>query len=659
MIYQQVDEEVSFRMSQIEHFSEAASEASQAGSPSLLTGMSTPISRSTMNSENKVTDRFNGILYHVTYNEGQISARFSSKELYQKFVQSLNKELHPKQINDTKATYQTHLQGKWCSLTTDSKVATIYITGPAQKQWRETVFLRLAIHLYQQYVQETDDIINESQNSQTSTPTRIGLNYISPPISPVGMPADTNNTQYEMAPVSEISEQIKELQFISKHLQEQLTSVNTKLDILLQRALDMASISTTNSLEEDPQYVTINATIEEEPQVMPGSSTYRDVVMRNPTDDHAQENTPTTRAKKNDVNLTSNSTGNHAPDASPTRNSNESHTPETNIVTQQNTNRNLNQNANHRSSRPARQASESRGQASNMQRRGSKIIIIGDSILTGVNRKGLAPNIECQPYSGANIDVVYEKVQMFDLSKFSDIVIYVGGNDSSDNTDIEYFEEKYEQLLHHIKNKNPICEIHLCTSCPRGDTDVEDVNDVIKRLCEEHQVKYIDTNAGFYDKHHQLRTHFYKPRDSIHLSRSGIKRVLGLINETLYIVENFEKCVYPLNSTQKKSESSTASASHQTVQYVHNARNDGDRDTSGRGIRPSQNHNNQYRYKGKHRSTYFYQNENECQYPDNLRCLKCGLTNHSTGSCHHKTQVQCFNCKLYGHKDTSGLCRRK
>ena len=463
-----------------------------------------------------------------------------------------------------------------------------------------------------------------------------------------------------MAPISEISEQIKELQTISKHLLEQLTSVNTKVDILLQRAVNIASTSTTNSLEEEPQYVTINATIEEEPQVLPGFSTYRDVVMRNPADDRAQEITPTTRANTNDVNLTCYSTGNHTPDASPTRNSTGSHTLETNIVTQQNTNRKQNQNASHRSSRPARQASQPRRQASNMQRSGSKIIIIGDSVLTGVNRKGLSPNTECQPYSGVSIDIVFEKVQMFDLSKFSDIVIYVGSNDSSDNTDIEYFEEKYEQLLHHIKNKNPFCEIHLCTSCPRGDTDVDDVNDVIKRPCEEHQVKCIDIISGFYDKHHQLRTHFYKPRDSIHLSPSGIKRVLGLINETLCIVENFEKCVYPLNSTHKKAENSTASASQRRVDYEHNTRNDGNRETSGRGVRPSQHHDNQYRNKGRHGSTYFYQNENnECQYPDNLRCLKCGLTNHSTGSCRHKTQVQCFNCKLYGHKDTSGLCRQK
>ena len=89
---------------------------------------------------------------------------------------------------------------------------------------------------------------------------------------------------------------------------------------------------------------------------------------------------------------------------------------------------------------------------------------------------------------------------MFDLTKFSDIVIYVGGNDSSNNSDNEYFEEKYEQLLQHIKSITPTSKIHLCTFCPRGDTDVEKTYDVIKRLCEEHELICIDTNSGFYDK---------------------------------------------------------------------------------------------------------------------------------------------------------------
>ena len=565
MIYQ-VDEEVSFRMSQSADISETTPPPSEAGSPSLLTGLSTPVSWSSttcMDNEDTVNDRFNGILYHVTSIDRQINVRFSSKELYLKFIQSLNKELHPKQLNDNKSTYQTHIRGKWCTLTTDSKVASIYITGPAQKQWRETVFLRLSVYLYQQYVEETDGIVNDTYNSQTSTPTRPGQNYSSPLLSPVGTPDDLNNQQFDMDSASEISQQLKELQHISKHLQEQLNSVNTKLDILVQRSLETSNSTTNITFEDEPNYVTINATNDDEPQVLPGAYTYSDVVSKDPTPIHRDSN--------NNANQTINSSGNHA--------------PVTNTVTQQSKPpQKTHQNINHRNSTtPKPKVDQARDSTSDLQRRGSKILIIGDSILSDVNRKGLSRNVECQPYPGANIDTIYDKVQMFDLTKFSDIVIYVGGNDSSNSSDNEYFEEKYEQLLQHIKRITPTSKIHLCTSCPRGDTDVDETNDVIKRLCEEHEVKCIDTNSGFYDKHSQLRTHFYKPRDNIHLSRSGIKRVLGLINETLCVVENFEKSVYPVHFQQKES-NSTQSPSQRRAHYGRNMRNERGRDSNYREV---------------------------------------------------------------------------
>ena len=512
------------------------------------------------------------------------------------------------------------------------------------------MFIRLVIHLYRQYVQGTDDHINDSQISQTSTPARTEQNFISRLVSPVTTPADLilSDTEYEIASVTEISEQIKDLQTISKHLQEQLTSVNTKLDILLQKALDLAPISTINdSLEGEVQHVTINTTLEDEPQVIPGSSTYRDVATRKPTGNPAQKTTLLGTNTTNGQQI-SDLSGNNAPTRNPTSN----HVP---VTDQGKSSKNLNQ----RSSIPASQASPSRGLSSTVQRKENKILIISDSILSGVNRKGLAHNVECQPYPGAKIVTVHEKVHLFDLSKFTDIVIYVGGNDSSSNTDIELFEEKYEQLIQHIKSKNPSCEIHLCTSCPRGDTDVEDVNEVIKRLCEVHKVKCIDTNAGFYDKNQQLRSHFYKPRDNVHLSRSGIKRVLGLINETLYIVENFEKCVYPVTSQDKKSTSHTTAGSQRRARYGQHDSMDRDQDVNGRDERPLQNHGNHYRYMGRRRTAYSQVSETDNQYTDISRCLKCGLTNHSTDSCRHKTQVKCFNCKLYGHKDSSGLCRQK
>ena len=73
---------------------------------------------------------------------------------------------------------------------------------------------------------------------------------------------------------------------------------------------------------------------------------------------------------------------------------------------------------------------------------------------------------------------------------------------------------------------------------------MNDFNEVIKKLCNVNKLTYVNAKADFYDKKGKLRHHFFKPRDNIHLSRSGTKRLLGTINNHLYIVENFEKCVF-------------------------------------------------------------------------------------------------------------------
>ena len=38
-------------------------------------------------------------------------------------------------------------------------------------------------------------------------------------------------------------------------------------------------------------------------------------------------------------------------------------------------------------------------------------LLIGDSILSGVNHRGLKSNIECQPISGATVDTLLDKNQ--------------------------------------------------------------------------------------------------------------------------------------------------------------------------------------------------------------------------------------------------------
>ena len=155
----------------------------------------------------------------------------------------------------------------------------------------------------------------------------------------------------------------------------------------------------------------------------------------------------------------------------------------------------------------------------------------------------------------------------------------MGGNDTARSTDpdMEYFEEKYEQLIKYIKNQNPSCVIYLCNICPRGDVEINRTNDVIKSLSSVHGAVYIDTYNGFYDKQNELRTYFYGERDWIHLSQSGTKRLLGSINSHVHVVENFKTCVFPYPSKHDLKKSNVQQRHHNLNQRRTESPYDNDR----------------------------------------------------------------------------------
>ena len=103
-------------------------------------------------------------------------------------------------------------------------------------------------------------------------------------------------------------------------------------------------------------------------------------------------------------------------------------------------------------------------------------------------------------------------------------------------------------------------------------------------------------NKSFYNKFNQLKSHFYKPRDNIHMSSSGTRGLLGCINQYIDIVESFKHCAYHGLSTQ------IVSKSH-----------------------PQRKESRLYAssYRNNHRKG----NKN---YINSERCFKCGLTNHKT-----------------------------
>ena len=96
----------------------------------------------------------------------------------------------------------------------------------------------------------------------------------------------------------------------------------------------------------------------------------------------------------------------------------------------------------------------------------------------------------------------------FYTKQFSHAVIYTGGNNTSNGTDIKHFEEMYRKLLTHIKLKSD-CKMVLVNSCPRGDTDTSAVNNVIRRLSEHYEAEFVDAYKAFYDKNSKLINKYY------------------------------------------------------------------------------------------------------------------------------------------------------
>lgn len=182
-------------------------------------------------------------------------------------------------------------------------------------------------------------------------------------------------------------------------------------------------------------------------------------------------------------------------------------------------------------------------------------------------------------------------------------------------------EERFDQLIVQIRNRNPDCMIVLCTSCPRNDCDVSELNSLLSSLCREHSIQVVEMEKHFCSQEGTPVLRYYG-RDKIHLSKSGVRRFLDSIEKTcdnLSLIDNFELCVYGIPRARQNTQHRQA--------VPKNGRN---------------NQPNQRRHPRQNRSP-IRQNRSG-------NCVKCGETNHTTFDCKHKEQIKCHSCGYLGHK---------
>ena len=234
----------------------------------------------------------------------------------------------------------------------------------------------------------------------------------------------------------------------------------------------------------------------------------------------------------------------------------------------------------------------------------NKTLIVGDSILNGINYRGLRKDVKICSRSGASIDDLWEEISIYDMKSFARIIICIGGNDCSRKRNTSDFEDSYDQLIGFIKSVNQGCSVYLSKIVPRGDVDVSAFNASIRRVLDhwaKHKVYCIDESYEMFFGRDRMPMSRYFSEDGIHLSHSGTKRLLDAWNKHITIVKDYDQCVYQASRYPRK-----------TYRPGTNMINSYERQAD--------NSTGNYRYNGPRRN-------------DTRRCYGCNIQGHILAEC--------------------------
>ena len=96
--------------------------------------------------------------------------------------------------------------------------------------------------------------------------------------------------------------------------------------------------------------------------------------------------------------------------------------------------------------------------------------------------RGVEKGVQKYSKSGAKVSDIVEDFTFYNMKSFQSLIVSVEANDASSQTDIELFEEKYDQQICLVKTENPDYELNMCNITPRGDADVRNYNACIAQL---------------------------------------------------------------------------------------------------------------------------------------------------------------------------------
>ena len=548
------------------------------------------------------------------------SILFYNKPIFNSILTVLSKQFSFPSEGSKKFQLKTYLGKNKCYIGIDTVVMSICASGPGHLLWKEKCFKQMALNVFKNFVEENNTLLNTNQVNDTLSTSQISTHNQEDNMIIINETVEEPEAQ---PPAESVAQQPEQMAFTHLHDSPVIRKISVLMDMISTMQGEMAKLTKeVNELVlqhagQQTLYRTVDQTSISSPTLnqsrdnQENEQPHEEVSYEVPVNDGANlARTPNT-SNSNPLSPSS-----ELPDLQ-TRQYSE-------VARRTSTPREQNQTPHRPRPEPQPQvpvtSSSTPVPRTPHSDHSDQILLIGDSLISSVNPKGLKRNVIKNGISGGNIDRLTSQVKVYDIRKFSHLIIYIGGNDASNGVDIESFEHAYDQLIQYIKDSNEQCKIIICNTCPRGDKSTSEVNDIIRTLAEHHGVCLIDQDRAFYNRHGKIIESYYDS-DCIHLTPSGTKRLLGTINKEIGIVNDFEKCVFSRRRENRAPPQHT---------------------------RPTRRSN----LPARRRDNDKPRNNNVSQ--QERLCYKCGESNHDTSSCKHSQRLKCFHCGFLGHK--SGRC---
>ena len=74
-----------------------------------------------------------------------------------------------------------------------------------------------------------------------------------------------------------------------------------------------------------------------------------------------------------------------------------------------------------------------------------KILLLGDSIINGINTKDLVKSVHKNSKGGATLQHLIDEVAVYDLKVFSTVILYISRNDAAHGKSPEWMEDKFDE----------------------------------------------------------------------------------------------------------------------------------------------------------------------------------------------------------------------